>query len=237
MITLPADVSNTKILTGPINNGTKQLIVYENKVGSSTSNLMILPVLCDDVSEIKFIDLSQGQDIFKKLEKFCKDHALNKSKGMTLSTESSKYIEVFDVGSYKASKVSNIQSLSNIDVDVFDKIPISFLSVLEKYYSTGFGFIICKLNKGTANYHPFAYTHDINGEELISHWDHSIYHFNSILNENKCKQITSNEALDELSIIFKTYFTDKDIQLNINKFNKMNIHGQFENMDISISCF
>jgi hypothetical protein len=157
-------VSKTKILIAPNHNKTRQLTVYSNFVNNiSESNAMVLPV--PKPNSIQFIDLSEYSNLFED----CASCFYNpyKSKSLNFSTNSynsrgdDKPLEVFNVGSYQVSLAKSLEQISRVDTRIF-KLSEGLKQTLEMfYYQDYWGFIICKLAKGSETYHPFGYSHDI----------------------------------------------------------------------------
>lgn len=153
------EVASTKILVALSSNRSRQLVVYSNRVDNIVdSNAMILPV--PNPMSVKFHDLSKLKNIFKDLN------------GVFMSTERMSYsltnsfsgqtnpLEVFDVGSYKASLALSVQDILRVNTDVF-KLSKECYTLLSSEYPTDFGFIICKLKTGNSEYHPFGYSHTV----------------------------------------------------------------------------
>lgn len=146
------DVSRTKIFAAKIAND-HQIIVYMNSVDTATDNVMILPV---PANTVKYIHVKDTK-FFDKFDDVFKDGMLSKS----LSTRNT-YLKVDKVGSYIASHAKNIKDLHRIDPSISKTtINQNVINVLVKYYGSGFSFIVCKLVKGSVDYHPFAYSHKI----------------------------------------------------------------------------
>jgi len=158
-------ISSTNIFVAPNLDMTKQLIVYSNSIDNiSSANAMVLPVPLP--STVKFHDLSSYKEIFKDCAKCFYTPNLDRSGSKSYSNSmitnnGSKTLEVFNVGSYKASLANNLDELNNVDASVFD-LSSGLNNVLKSSYSEShWGFIICKLNRGAETYHPFAYSHEI----------------------------------------------------------------------------
>lgn len=156
-------VSKTKILVAPNFDKTRQLTVYSNFVNNiSDSNAMVLPVPLPN--SIQFIDLKEYPNLFED----CASCFYNpyKSRSLNFSTNSynsrdDKPLEVFNVGSYQVSLAKSLEQISRVDSRVF-RLSSGLKQTLEMfYYQPYWGFIICKLAKGSESYHPFGYSHDI----------------------------------------------------------------------------
>jgi hypothetical protein len=250
IVAYEADVSKTKIFTGPLSQE-KQLVIYENKVSTNMNNVMILPVPFINLNsnsiedEVKFIDMSKHEGFFEVMDSFFHENSLYNSKGLTYSTNGS--LEVHEVGSYRASKVPDINSFDNLNSNVF-KIPDECLNVLKENYSNGFGFIVCQLRPGSFKYEPFAYTCKINSsrlfiptmhlhhghKETISHWDHSIYFFDSKVHyHNNTRVIMYPNHLKQLDNIVNSL--SESFKINSKIINKLGIHGHQPNNDVLIT--
>jgi hypothetical protein len=157
-------VSKTKILVGPNHNKSRQLTVYSNFVNNiSDSNAMVLPVPLPN--SVQFINLSGYTDLFED----CAECFYNPNRLRSLGTFSTnsyntrddKPLEVFNVGSYQVSLAKSLEQLNRVDLKVFTLSPGLKQTLEMFYYQPYWGFIICKLAKGSEEYHPFGYSHDI----------------------------------------------------------------------------
>lgn len=153
-------VAKTKILVAvkPLTN--RQLTVYSNSVDNkSDGNAMILPVPYPNT--VQFHDLSNYKNIFNDCDN-CFPKL--KSRSMYLSTNSfsvSESLKVFNVGSYQVSLAHSLADLKRVDKSVF-KLSNGCDDLLSQQYNNPiFGFIICKLSKGSEEYHPFGYSHNL----------------------------------------------------------------------------
>jgi hypothetical protein len=142
-----------------------QFTVYSNTVKHTPSesgpSAMVLPVpLIRGSNRIKFIDMSGYADIFEDLDMMFPT-MLSRSASMSTDSAVSQTLPVMQVGSYKASLVPNIKTFDNLS-DGFALNP-GTAEVLQKYYGSGYAFVVCRLDEGTTEhtYHPFAYTHEI----------------------------------------------------------------------------
>lgn len=183
MIILPADVSKTKIIAIPNNNHNKQLLIYSNTVDTRNNNVMILPVPIQNVQtieeidkNIEFINLAdiddlKNVDLFKKLYYCFNDESFLFSQGRyrSLNTNSKYEYVKYDVGSYIGIKTKDIDSIIEI-VNIEFKLNMldsNFLTILKKYYSVNYAFILFALKEGLHSYYPFAYSHDIVNNKLF----------------------------------------------------------------------
>jgi hypothetical protein len=171
-------VSQTKILVGPDKKLQNQITIYSNQVNNiSNSNAMILPT--PHPSTVKFIDLSKYKDLFIDIDKvFYKEEKQSTNNLRSSYSKNSSTLQVFNVGSYKVSLAMNIEDLHKVDKNEFE-LSTGCYDLLKSSYESTFGFIICKLAKGSEYYHPFGYSHKlINPKQLFIPTKH--YHDNKI---------------------------------------------------------
>ena len=156
-------VNATKILAIPSNDGTRQFTVYANKVDTAADNAMILPVPFPD--SVKFHDLSTYSEIFADLDK-CFESTQRLSRRLS---NSRSVLAVHRVGSYEASIVPSLDDFDRLS-DTF-KLSLDVATMLTADYTSiqgsPAGFIVCKLNQGAHDYHPFAYSHNRPCEKLF----------------------------------------------------------------------
>jgi hypothetical protein len=163
-----------------------QITIYSNQVSSKTDNLMIIPVPLIPLQisvpqpvpipmsstkqrpnnntnnntnkntnngngNIQYIDMSSNPNFFKSLDKIID----SPSKSMIGRPQ-----RATKVGNYVACFVENMNELKTLDPRFFKKkINNNIIELIEKYYANSFGFIVCKLQKGFTEYHPFAWIH------------------------------------------------------------------------------
>jgi hypothetical protein len=164
-------VKDTKLFCGTNADKTRQFIVYANNVNNPTlNNVMILPVWNPDT--VEFHDLSGYKDLFENCNGCFENMMLGRGK-MTLSNNSANcfgmgkgHLAVSTVGSFQASIAPTLADLNRADPNVFN-ITQDAKNCLAKNYANGFGFIICKLATGKKEYHPFAYSHKIDGGKVF----------------------------------------------------------------------
>jgi hypothetical protein len=184
-------VAKTRILVAPCADGKRQLTVYCNKVTmKQEGGVMILPF---PTSECRFVDLSAYPTLFKDLHAMM-PIALGFNRKLKGESEGARpTLEVFDVGSYKASVVPAVADLERLDASTFhvDQTVCEFLS---RNYPKGFSFVVCQLDV-KKEYHPFGYQHGAMARsrlfvptmhyhqqqqgDIHSDWDHDIYTWNS----------------------------------------------------------
>lgn len=155
------DVNSTQIYASLDKSGKRQLTIYSNKIVTEKDNAMILPV--PNPQSVSFVDLSDYTSIFDDFQRsFIKRLTLSntsKSRGFPSMNCVNDTLAVHNVGSYQASIVPSLSDFNKLDKSIFTINPEVF-TILQKNYSSTFGYIVCKLKKGTHAYHPFAYTHD-----------------------------------------------------------------------------
>lgn len=148
-------VNSTKILALPSRSGKRQLTVYRNAVATPDSNAMCLPV--PNPTSVKFEKVPK--DIFKQCSSSF-DYGR-----MTLSAEggysrSRGYLEVQSHGSYDVILVPSMDDIDRIP-PTFTTLSPEVVKFLTTSYPSTFGIVLCKLKKGSSDYEPFAYSHDI----------------------------------------------------------------------------
>ncbi len=183
-----ADAKKTKIFVAPNSDRTRQITIYSNEVkNESLNNMMILPV--PNIDTVEFINDEELSDVFKRLDR----------PFFVLTRGGVKGSRIYKSGSYKVSIISGMDDFNNLDVNTFGVINEKIIEILNKFYSNGYGFIVCKLDIGESTYVPLAYTHKMNEKlfvptrhqhslgdiEIVSHWDHAIYSYNT--NTSNCK--------------------------------------------------
>jgi hypothetical protein len=185
------EVTNTEILIAFNKNTKEQLTVYSNKtMNYKDNNYMILPVPNNVSDKINFVDLT-GIEVFSKL-----DSLFSVTKSMSYDSTRvalGRGVEYHSVGSYDIFVCPNLSTI----VENFD-INSVVISLLNKYYSNKFTFLLCKLKNGKEyKYHPLGYVHKNQNQNLFiptkhlhihqkgdlyekdyEHWDHHIYVYN-----------------------------------------------------------
>lgn len=153
-------VSKTKIFTMPSQDSKRQLTVYMNSVDSPVTNIMCLPVPNPD--SVQF------EKVPKNLFNFCEasfPEPIKEPEMMWSLSLSRTPLEIKSHGSYEVVLIPSS--------DDFDRIPDSFelTEAVQKFlienYSKNFGFLLCRLKKGSVRYEPFAYSHDIQDTSLF----------------------------------------------------------------------
>lgn len=177
-------VSQTRLYVSPSANGARQLTVYENAVNTPTHNAMILPI--PHPATVAFHDMSDHPEFFAKLDSQFNRilYPLRASLG-----PSRPPLPVVTVGSYRVTVVPTAD-FSLVDSAEFT-IPAEIQAHLANRYGPhGYGFLVCRLIKGSHGYHPFAYSHDIQEPgrlfvptyhlhdghpSAFAYWEHTIY--------------------------------------------------------------
>lgn len=238
-----ASVAQTKIFCGVNKEKTEQVIVYSNNVANkSTGNAMVLPVL--NPESVKFYNLENNADFFKKCEYYFEDKCL--TLGYT-DNESRGFLEVKNVGSYKVSLAHNLDDIKRVDKTVF-VLSDGLENMLSKYYPNDYGFIICKLDMSHKTYHPFAYSNSIDHKvfvptrhyhhgqtenKMADDWDHDIYFYNVYASSNLALMEMCDYTEIPINIHLETIkFPDFPFPLDkCTKFSKCDISGRHYNMD------
>lgn len=242
MINYEAEVSKTKIFVSGNKDSTRQLIVYSNNVDTTkTGNAMILPV--PHPESLEFYDLSSKADFFTVIERYFRSTMMSNARGRSIQTNSLDTLKVIDVGSYQLSICQNLNDFDRINTTVFTLNP-SLKNILAKYY-TDFGFLVCKLRNEDVEYHPLAYSHNIfkpglkfvptrhyhsgKDEEPKSHWDHTIYSTNSIMQHREAEK----EQLPKISMTLKQYIPEFEFP-ELERCERKTINGYSTNEDMYI---
>lgn len=150
-------VNSTKILALPSRSGKRQLTVYRNAVITPDSNAMCLPV--PNPNSVKFETVPK--EIFSQCAK-----SFEYSRGLTLSATKGSFsanggaLLVQSHGSYEVVLVPSMNDLERVPSH-FTVLSSEVKAFLKTSYPTNFGVLLCKLKKGSADYEPFAYSHNI----------------------------------------------------------------------------
>lgn len=192
------EVSKTKIFCSLNKNKTRQITIYSNEVDSmKENNLMILPV--PFINSVKFHNLSQYKDFFNDCsQSFHRNLKSYGSLSMNRSIKSNALLEVFDVGSYKVSVLENLNDVARLNPEYF-YLTNDVVKYLKNHYDNELiGFIICKLDVGKKQYHPFAFSHNSNSDKLYIPTRHYHVHSNDGFDN-------SDKLYAPLSSSFSTY--------------------------------
>jgi hypothetical protein len=244
-------VDSTKILAIPSSNGKRQLTVYRNAVSTPATNMMILPCPTPNTVEFEYVP----KDIFKQCENsFTEQHTLSRGvpKGM-LGGNRSAPLPIQSHGSYDVVLVPNMNALYNVPQE-FALLTPEVISFLKNSYPPTFGFVLCKLKAGMADYEPFAYSHDIqlNGQlffptkhyhvhsdsafyanafasvQYSDDWDHALYSIGTPISAHTArrKEPKSNNEIDWSKM-------PSNFRLGPNNtMHCMDIYGSYDNVDI-----
>ena len=87
---------------------------------------------------------------------------------MTLSMNSSKraHLPIQSHGSYEVVLVPSMDELDRIP-DHFTRLTPEVVEFLKTSYPTNFGVLLCKLKRGSADYEPFAYSHNTQANDQL----------------------------------------------------------------------
>lgn len=244
------DIANTNILCSLSKDKKRQLIVYSNIIDNELdTNAMILPV--PNPETLQFHNLENYKHIFDDCEK-CFEEVVKEVVKLSVGyddDDDDKILKVFNVGSYSISVANNLKQLKSIDKNIFTLSPELCTFLPEHYPELYFGFIICKLNKGSEKYHPLAYSHNIEQSQIFiptkhyhkhklhdgktEEWSHNIYLYNVFLPfyieklQNKHYRWIKEQKTFELEKI------DFDFD-KCKFFHNVCIHGDKPNIDLLI---
>lgn len=256
-------VKSTRIFVCPNRDYTRQITVYKNKVNTTdTHNAMILPV--PFVDSIRLHEgITKWNEKVKGFFDVCSDCFSVRNGGRRSRGFSSEFvphaagnIAVLDYGNFNVSIVRNVDDMTRLDSLFGVNVSPTTMEVLRRYYSKGWGFLVCKLKPEETEYHPIAYSHQIHGNamfvptrhqhggdepESYSVYDHIIY----VVNGNSYPTLKRNPEQDRntlpsggLSRFWRwdRIFIDTD---NIPDFDwtepdtflKYHVYGELENRD------
>jgi hypothetical protein len=153
-------VNSTKILCIPSKDGKRQLIVYKNAVATPDSNAMCLP--CPNPQTVEFEHVAK--DIFSQCDSSFERVYPRSSGGPTLSAGgmwgTRSKLEVKSHGSYDVVLVPSMDDLDRVPED-FTTLTSEVVQFLKSSYQSGFGVVLCRLKRGSTDYEPFAYSHQM----------------------------------------------------------------------------
>jgi hypothetical protein len=204
-----SSVAKTKILVAPSEDGKRQLTVYRNNVTMNSNGSMVLPFPNHD-QNCTLVDLSNYPTLFSDLNRIFPMPLSAQSYGV----KSKGYLDVQQVGSYKACVANDVKELELVDRTVF-QIDDDVLEFVKSNYGQGnFGVVVCQLDKDKS-YHPFGYIHSrltdtelfiptmhyhkhVGFNNVSSDWDHAIYGFDCAFPNIRCpRDIENAEGLSE----------------------------------------
>lgn len=181
-------VNSTKILCIPSKSGKRQLTVYSNMVttplakqGESLINILCIPV--PTPHSVKFEHIPK--DIFTQCNN---SFDIRTPRGAaTYGISFTKVmIPIQTHGSYEVILVPSLSDINRIPPR-FATLTPEVIEFLNASYPINFGIILCKLKKGSVNYEPFAYSHDIQANtQLFFPTKH--YHIYNELQEQEQEQ-------------------------------------------------
>lgn len=154
-----ADVKNTQIFVAPLEN--KQVIVYENTAQSTVYNAMVLPVPLNSMeSGVTLIDMSAYTNLWAELDKY---FPIEKSGGWGMasfgSSAQSVVLPIHKVGGYDCSIAPTLLDMARLQSDHFN-LPANVKDILEKHYSQGYAFVICRFRSSVVQHHPIGIVSD-----------------------------------------------------------------------------
>lgn len=259
-------VAKTKLLIAVNLQTNRQYNVYSNVVdNATTNNAMILPV--PNPGSVKFHNLSAYAHIFEDCDKsFIKMVSRSTKKYSTNSVPRETTLTVFDVGSYKVSIAKSLEDIKRINTNVFSLSSGCELLLQKNYSNHQYGFIICKLDNGNKQYHPFGYSHDLPNDKTVfiptkhyhphdsndyvgfgyslyenknpvqEEWDHDIYLIN--VSPNYHNLLAPRGVLYEWNkqIYIKSNLADFDFG-NIYQAGRYRVVGPLDNVDLILKPY
>lgn len=183
-------VAKTKLFAMPSKDGTRQLTVYSNAVDTEhDSNVMCLPV----PHPFSVTYESVPKEIFTQCKVSFpeKPKSIDYTQGMWLSARDSSDtpLVVSSHGSYDVVLVPSLYDFHRIP-GTFATLSTEVKRFLFTNYPPEWGVILCKLKKGSVDYEPFAYSHNMWENTLFfptkhyhlhssgdtkADWDHELY--------------------------------------------------------------
>lgn len=184
-----SSVDSTNIFVMPSTDKSRQLTVYNNRIATTTKNLMILPVPYPQSIQFES-SIMNYKTLFNDINKSFRKTTLE----LLRSIRTHETLKIYDIGSYKVSIANSVQDIMNLDKTFFSN-PEELYEVLQDEYLYPFGFLVCALKEGESAYNPLAYSHsiwkdqlfvptrhyhpgDMSGNNLYSFtqdWDHKIF--------------------------------------------------------------
>ena len=149
-------VNSTKILCLPSKSGKRQLTVYSNTVATPNSNAMCLPV--PNPHTVKFEHVPK--DIFKQCQNSFDSRIARGAATYGMSRFAKGHLPIQSHGSYEVVLVPSVDDIPRIPPS-FARLSTEVVDFLNNSYPSNFGIVLCKLKKGSTDYEPFAYSHEI----------------------------------------------------------------------------
>jgi len=216
IISKPARVSGTKIFVALNAAQTRQLTVYANEVATASGAVMILPV--PEPSTVRLIDMSGYTTIFEDLDSSFQKVTFSLTNSVR-AYDGAKALPVVRVGGYLVTIVPSAGEFPYLSRETFGEVNASLASALATRYPR-MGFVVCRLNAATTKYHPIAYEHTVESNELfvptyhlhdhrgdfveepVAHWDHEIFSLNTVPALSDETSATSRLARAKISFAF-----------------------------------
>jgi hypothetical protein len=149
-------VNSTKILCLPSLSGKRQLTVYSNVVATPDLNAICLPVTTPH--SVKFEHIPK--DIFKQCQNSFDIRTPRGAATYGITRSANGALPIQFHGSYEVILVPSLGDIYRIPPR-FTILTQEVIEFLNASYPINFGIILCKLKKGSVDYEPFAYSHDI----------------------------------------------------------------------------
>ena len=140
-----------------------QLVVYSNQIrltrnpvdhqGSpNTAMILPFPIRPDIKNRFKIFPLTNYENIFEDFESLFAEVQMQRQDDISMP--------IVNVGSYEVTIAKDIATIEQTFIKQ------DMINLLKQYYPKGFGFLICML-KANAQYHPFAYVHEIRKDDKL----------------------------------------------------------------------
>jgi hypothetical protein len=228
--------------------GDRQLTVYSASILGARIE-MVLPVRTHGANDVEFVDLKGYPDFFRDCEHAMYVGSRSMSKSVASVEAPAGYLEVHQVGNYKASFAPSWVDLDRADPRVFQLSP-RLKAVVTPHYPAGeFGFVIYKPDHG-GQMHPLGYRHAVHagdplfiptrhehGHDGPPDWDHEIYHQGNADAVEATKKrsgfVASGEVFKAANDAGKPVPPEIDLERPMSKIRRK---GSFPNEDIEVTA-
>ncbi len=139
--------------------------MYKNAVFTPDSNAMCLP--CPNPYTVEFEVVPKT--IFSQCANSFSFMATRGARGgntLFADSWSNGPLEVKRHGSYEVVIVPSMNDLDRVPTD-FTTLTREVVQFLQQSYPSTFGVVLCRLKKGSTDYEPFAYSHDIQANNQL----------------------------------------------------------------------
>lgn len=158
-------VNSTKILALPSKNGKRQLTVYRNAVVTPDANAMCLPV--PNPESVRFEHVPK--DIFRQCQnsfRISYPRGYYDSVVPAANSFNRAPLPVQSHGSYEVVLVPSMNDLDRVPSH-FTTLTDDVIEFLKYSYPINFGVLLCRLKRGSADYEPFAYSHNMQANDQL----------------------------------------------------------------------